>query len=114
MGSDTAAIWTAAPLEYLLNTCKVCTLEKVFFSNTQNPKTVKILTADDKHYLLNRDYLRQPKQIPLPQKQKIFSQFFLAFLKSILNFKDLPKKDDCHSWYISGNTGSKNNGSINI
>ena len=33
----------------------------------------------------------------LPQKQKNFSEFFFAFLKSILNFKHLPKKDDPHS-----------------
>ena len=55
------------------------------------------LTTDDKHYLVNRDTLRQPIQKQLPQKQKTFSEFFLAFLKSILNFKHLPKKDDRHS-----------------
>ena len=53
---------------------------------------VNILTADDKHYLHNRDNLTQPIQIPLCIKQKNFSEFFLAFLKSILNFKHLPKK----------------------
>ena len=52
---------------------------------------------NDKHYLLNRDNLTQPIQIQLSQKQKIFSEFFFAFLKSILNFKHLPKKDDPHS-----------------
>ena len=55
------------------------------------------LTTDDKHYLLNRDTLTQPIQKPLPKKQKKLSEFFLAFLKSILNFKHLPKKDDRHS-----------------
>ena len=55
------------------------------------------LTLDDKHYLLNRDNLTQPIQIQLSQKQKTFSEFFFAFLKSILNFKHLPKKDDPHS-----------------
>ena len=50
------------------------------------------MTADDKHYLHNRDNLTQPIQISLSQKQKNFSEFFLAFLKSILNFKHLPKK----------------------
>ena len=50
------------------------------------------LRVDEKHYLLNRDNLRQPIQIELSQKQKTFSEFFFAFLKSILNFKDLPKK----------------------
>ena len=55
------------------------------------------LTVDDKHYLLNTDNLRKPIQIQLSQKQKTFSEFFFAFLKSILNFKHLPKKDDPHS-----------------
>ena len=58
---------------------------------------VNTLTLDDKHYLLNRDNLTQPIQIQLSQKQKTFSEFFFAFLKSILNFKHLPKKDDPHS-----------------
>ena len=58
---------------------------------------VNTLTADDKHYLLNRDNLTQPIQMQLSQKQKTFSEFFFAFLKSILNFKHLPKKDDPHS-----------------
>ena len=47
--------------------------------------------------LLNRDNLTEAIQISLPQKQKTFSEFFLAFLKSILNFNQLPKKDDRHS-----------------
>ena len=55
------------------------------------------MTVDDKHYLLTREYLTQTIQIQLSQKQKTFSEFFFAFLKSILNFKHLPKKDDPHS-----------------
>ena len=55
------------------------------------------VTVDEKHYLLNRDNLTEPIQIQLSQKQKTFSEFFFAFLKSILNFKHLPKKDDPHS-----------------
>ena len=58
---------------------------------------VNTLTVNDNHYLLNRDNLTQPIQIQLSQKQKTFSEFFFAFLKSILNFKHLPKKDDPHS-----------------
>ena len=59
---------------------------------------VNTLTVDDMHYMLNRENLTQPIQIQLSQKQKTFSQFFFfAFLKSILNSKDLPKKDDPHS-----------------
>ena len=71
---------------------------------------VNTLTANDKDYLLNRDNLTQPIQMQLSQKQKTFSEFFFAFLKSILNFKHLPKKDDPHSCYISGNTGSEKYG----
>ena len=55
------------------------------------------LIVNDKHYLLNRDNLTQPIQMQLSQKQKAFSQFFFAFLKSTLNFKHLPNKDDPHS-----------------
>ena len=58
---------------------------------------VNTLTTDDKHYLLNRDILAQRIQMQLSQKQKTFSEFFFAFLKSILNFKHLPKNDDPHS-----------------
>ena len=58
---------------------------------------VNTLTADDKHYLLNRNNLAQPIKIQLSEKLKIFSEFFLAFLKSVLYFKHLPKKDDPHS-----------------
>ena len=58
---------------------------------------VNKLTVNDKHYLLNRDTLTKPIKIQLSQKQKIFSELFFAFLKSILNFKHLPKKDDPRS-----------------
>ena len=68
------------------------------------------LTVDDKHYMLNRDNLTQPIQIQLSQKQKTFSQFFFAFLKSILNYKHLPKKDDPHRSCTSRNRGSEKYG----
>ena len=55
------------------------------------------LTVNDKHYLVNRDNLTQPIHMQLSQKQKSFSEFFFGFLKSILNFKHLPKKDDPYS-----------------
>ena len=48
---------------------------------------VNTLTADDKHYLLNRDNLTPPIELQLSQKQKSFSHFFFVSLKSILNFK---------------------------
>ena len=53
---------------------------------------LKTLTDDDKYWVLYRDNLTQPIQILLSQKQKTFSQFFSAFLKSTLNFADFQKK----------------------
>ena len=88
----------AAPLQHLSNTLMAVVLEKSLkvihkilrlLVNTLNP--------DDKHYLLNRNNLVQSIQIQLSEKEKKFSEFFFAFLKSILNFKHLPKKDDPQS-----------------
>ena len=58
---------------------------------------VNKLTADQKHYLLNKDNLRQPIQIQLSQKQKNCSEFVAAFLKSRLRFEYFPKQDGPHS-----------------
>ena len=59
---------------------------------------VKTLTAhDDEHYLFNRDNLTEPIQMQLSQKQNTFSHFFFfffAFLKPILNFIHLSKRND--------------------
>ena len=62
---------------------------------------VHTLTDDDKYSLLYRDNLMQPTQILLSQKQKPFSQFFSAFLKSTLNFEHFRIKDDPHRRCIS-------------
>ena len=58
---------------------------------------VNTLTVDEKRYLLTRDNLTQTIHIQLSQKQQTFFEFFFSFLKYILNFKHLPKKDDPHS-----------------
>ena len=58
---------------------------------------VNTLTVNDKHYLLNRHNLTQPIHMQLYEKQNTFSEFFFTVLKSILNFKHLPKKDDPRS-----------------
>ena len=52
---------------------------------------VNTLTADDNHYLLNRDNITQLIQMQLSQKEKTLCQFFFRFLKSILNLKHFPK-----------------------
>ena len=75
---------------------------------------VDTLTADDKHYWLNRDNLTEPIQMKLSQKQKQFSEFFFAFSKSILISKHLPRKDDPHNWCISRITCSEKHYYINV
>ena len=77
---------------------------------------VKALTVGDKFYLLNRDNLTRPIQMQLCQKEKTFAEFFFFFdiVKSILNFKHLPEKDDPHSCYFRRNTGSEKHGKINV
>ena len=64
----------------LLLTCKILVL------------LVNPLAANEKYPVLNRDNLTLPIQMQLSQKQKTFSQFFAAFLKSSLNFKHFEKK----------------------
>ena len=58
---------------------------------------IKALTVDGKYYLFNKENLTQPIQMQLSKAQKKISQIFIAFLKSILNFKHLQKKDDPRS-----------------
>ena len=53
---------------------------------------VNILTAADKCFLPNRDNLRQPIHVILFQKQKTFSEYFSAILKSRLNFENFENK----------------------
>ena len=40
MGQNTVLIQMAAPLQYLIITVNVVTLQEVFFSDTQNPNAV--------------------------------------------------------------------------
>ena len=87
---------------FLLVICKTSRL----FPNT--------LSADGKYSLLNRDNLTQPSQMQLSQKQKTFSEYFSAFLKSSLNFEHFQKKYDSHSWGISKITDSEKYGYINV
>ena len=42
---------------------------------------VKIMTTDDKCFLLNRDNLRQPTDMQLSDKEKTISQFFSQICK---------------------------------
>ena len=75
---------------------------------------VKTLTDDEKYSVLYRNSLMQPIQILLSQKQKTFSNFCAAFLKSTLNFAHFKKKDDPHSGCISQITVPEKGDSINV
>ena len=71
---------------------------------------VNTLTADDQYSLLNIDNLMQPIRTQLSQRLQGFSEFFLAFSKSTLNFEHFQKKDDLHSRFISEITHSEKRG----
>ena len=53
---------------------------------------VNTLATDEKYPVLNKDNLRIPIEIQLSEKEKNFSRFLAAFLKSSLNFEDFEKK----------------------
>ena len=66
------------------------------------------MAADEKYPVLNRDNLTISVQMQLSQKQKTFSEFLAAFLKSRLNFEYFEKKGDPHRFCISEITDSEN------
>ena len=59
------------------------------------------MTTDDKYSRRNMLNFTQQFEQTLSQKQKTFSQFFLAFLKCALNLQNFWKKDDYPSLVIS-------------
>ena len=65
----------------------ICKISRLF---------INTLSADGEYSLFNRDNLTQRIQMQLSRKQKSFSEFFSAFLKSSLNFEHFLKKDDPH------------------
>ena len=50
------------------------------------------LTADDKYSLISRDNWMPTIQMHLSQKKNIFSDFFVAFFESAMNFEHFQKK----------------------
>ena len=68
------------------------------------------MSAVDKCSLPNRDNLMEPIHMQLSQKLKTFSEFFLAFSKSSLNFEPFQKKHDAHSLFITGATACEKRG----
>ena len=70
----------------------ICKISRLFINK---------VSAHGKYSVFNRDNLTQPYRMQLSRKQKPFSQFFVEFLKSSLNFQYFLKIDDRHCWCIS-------------
>ena len=87
---------------------KLCSKKSLLLTCQVLGLLVNTLATDEKYPVLNRDNLTIPIQMQLSQKQKTFSQFFAAFLKSTLNFKHFESKDDPHRFCIFEVTDSEN------
>ena len=61
---------------------------------------VETLAADEKSPVLTGDNLTIPIEMQFSRKQKAFSRFFAAFLKSRLNFIYFEEKDHPHRFCI--------------
>ena len=75
---------------------------------------VNALTANDKYSDTNMKNLPQQFQTPLSQKQKTFSEFFIAFLKCASNLELFQKKDEYPSLIISGINDAERRGYLNV
>ena len=71
------------------------------------------MTTDDKYSRRNMLNFTQQLEAPLSQKQKIFTGFFIAFLKYALNLERLGKKDEYPSQVISRIIYSERSGYLN-
>ena len=71
---------------------------------------VNTLTAEYTYSRLNMQTFTQQVQKPLSLKQKTFSGFFIAFLKSTLNGEHFQKKGEFSSLSISDIIDSKRGG----
>ena len=75
---------------------------------------VNALIDDDKYSGINMQNLRQQFQTPLSQKQKTFSEFFIAFLKCASNLEHFQKKDEYPSLIISKIIDAERRGYLNV
>ena len=74
---------------------------------------VNTLSAEYKYSRQNMQTFAQLVQTPLSSKQKIFSWFFISFLKSTWNVEQFQKKGESSSLSISEIFDSKRDGSLN-
>ena len=72
------------------------------------------MTTDYKYSRRNMLNFTQQLEAPLSQKQKTFSEFFIAFLKCALNLKHFEEQDEYPSRVISKVIDSERGGYINV
>ena len=68
----------------------------------------------DKYSVSNMQNLPQQFQTPASQKQKIFSGFFIEFLKCAWNLEHFQKKDEFSSLIISEIIDAERRGYLNV
>ena len=71
---------------------------------------VNTLTADDKYSRNNMQNLLQQFQTPVSHKQKIFSWFFIGFLKCSWNLEHFQETDEYPNLIISEIIDAKRRG----
>ena len=75
---------------------------------------VNALTADDKYSGSNMQNFPQQFQMPLSQKQKTLSGFFIAFLKFAWNLEHFQQEDEYPSLIISEIIDAERRGYLNV
>ena len=75
---------------------------------------VNAITADDKYSGSNMQNVQQQFQTPLSKKQKIFSGFFIAFMKCAWNLEHFQKKHEYSSLIISEIIDAERRGYLNV
>ena len=75
---------------------------------------VNAFTADDKYSGSNMQNFPQQFETPLSQNKKIFSGFFIAFLKCAWNVEHFQKKDEYPSLIISEIIDAERRGYLNV
>ena len=75
---------------------------------------VHALTTDDKYSGSNMQNFPEQFQMPLSQKKKTFSRFFILFLKCTWNSEDFQEKDEYPSPIISEIIDNKRRAYLNV
>ena len=75
---------------------------------------VNTLTTDDKYSRRNMQNIPQQLEVPLSQKKKAISGFFISFLKCRWNSDHFEEKDEDRSLVISKIIDSERDGYLNF